>query len=60
MKLAILSCSPCAYSTRRLKEATEQRGMIHACTRRERHPDVQGLDTHINELPKADADKGEA
>lgn len=26
MKLAILSCSPSAYSTRRLKEAAEQRG----------------------------------
>ena len=26
MKLAILSCSPNAYSTRRLKEAAEQRG----------------------------------
>jgi len=28
MKLAILSCSPNAYSTRRLKEAAEQRGHI--------------------------------
>ncbi|MDG2325873.1 MAG: 30S ribosomal protein S6--L-glutamate ligase, partial [Halioglobus sp.] len=26
MKLAILSCAPNAYSTRRLKEAAEQRG----------------------------------
>ena len=26
MKLAILSCSPNAYSTRRLKEAAQQRG----------------------------------
>ena len=26
MKLAILSCSPNAYSTRRLKEAAEHRG----------------------------------
>jgi ribosomal protein S6--L-glutamate ligase len=28
MKLAILSCSPKAYSTRRLKEAAEQRGHV--------------------------------
>jgi ribosomal protein S6--L-glutamate ligase len=28
MKLAILSCSPNAYSTRRLKEAAEQRGHV--------------------------------
>ena len=26
MKLAILSCSPHSYSTRRLREAAEQRG----------------------------------